>query len=263
MKEQNNMAKLALNKSLLKEYSNNEHSRIVYLKNGDEFQIQLFNPKSHKIGVRITLNNEPMYNLIVLKPGERVWLERYLDNPRKFLFSTYEVEDSKEAKLAIKNNGNVKIEFFNETKKRNNPIQIIQSSPWQSSNDKLWYNHTITCDGITNAFYSHVPNDGSITSASNTATMDCCLSTSINTAATSLSSNIETGMIEEGSYSNQTFINDNTDFDYYPFKTENIKILPMSQKPVSSSDLQKIYCYECGRKLKQKFKYCPYCGTKQ
>ena len=38
------MAQLAINKSLLKEYSTNEDSRVVYMDNNDEFQIQLFNP---------------------------------------------------------------------------------------------------------------------------------------------------------------------------------------------------------------------------
>ena len=43
---------------------------------------------------------------------------------------------------------------------------------------------------------------------------------------------------------------------------EEIKILPMSEKPYTASDLQKIYCCECGRKLNTKYKFCPYCGTK-
>ena len=32
------MAKLAIDKSLLKEYSNNEYQRTVYMKDGQEFQ---------------------------------------------------------------------------------------------------------------------------------------------------------------------------------------------------------------------------------
>ena len=51
-------------------------------------------------------------------------------------------------------------------------------------------------------------------------------------------------------------------FEYYPFSTEKIQILPSSQKPVTASDLQKVYCSNCGRKLNTKYKYCPYCGAK-
>ena len=38
------LAKIAINKSLLKEYSNSSDERIVYMNDGTEFQIQLFNP---------------------------------------------------------------------------------------------------------------------------------------------------------------------------------------------------------------------------
>jgi hypothetical protein len=51
---------------------------------------------------------------VVLKPGQRVFLERYLDEDRKFLFETYEVSDSKTNQRAIENNGLVIVEFFNK-----------------------------------------------------------------------------------------------------------------------------------------------------
>jgi hypothetical protein len=91
--------------------------------------------------------------------------------------------------------------------------------------------------------------------------MDCY---EVNPTSLTFSANtIETGLIEEGSHSNQKFQNDYTDFESWPFREEVIKILPVSQKPYSSDDLNKIYCYNCGRKIKSKFKYCPFCGAKQ
>ena len=71
----------------------------------------------------------------------------------------------------------------------------------------------------------------------------------------------ETGIIEDGSHSNQDFSAVNKEFAYYPFKTEEIQIYPLSQKPVYSEDMQKVYCTECGRKLQAKYKFCPFCGT--
>ena len=71
----------------------------------------------------------------------------------------------------------------------------------------------------------------------------------------------ETGIIEDGSRSNQGFKTINKEFDYYPFNTERIQIYPVSQKPVYSEDVQKIYCTECGKKLQAKYKFCPFCGT--
>ena len=61
-------AKIARNKSLLKEYDN----RTVYLKDGDEFQIQLFNPEVEEIAARITIDGTQLSNDIVIRPGERI-----------------------------------------------------------------------------------------------------------------------------------------------------------------------------------------------
>ena len=75
-------------------------------------------------------------------------------------------------------------------------------------------------------------------------------------------SNIETGRVEHGDYSNQTFKNVDYTFEYVPFYIKNIKLLPTSRKQYSASDLKKAYCTNCGKKLSPKFKYCPACGTK-
>ena len=85
------LAKLAINKSLLKEYSNSEYSRIVYMNDNSEFQIQIFNPYSYTIGAEVYINGKSLQNKLVVRPGQRVWLERYFDSPNKFLFTTYEV----------------------------------------------------------------------------------------------------------------------------------------------------------------------------
>jgi len=64
---------------------------------------------------KISLNGNRISNSgVVLKPGQRVFLERYLDEDRKFLFETYEVSDSKTNQRAIENNGLVIVEFFNK-----------------------------------------------------------------------------------------------------------------------------------------------------
>ena len=77
------------------------------------------------------------------------------------------------------------------------------------------------------------------------------------------SKSIETGRIDKGGYSNQKFNNYYGDFNSWYFKKETIKRLPESQKQISSSDLNKKYCYNCGKKIKDTFKFCPNCGAKQ
>ena len=260
----NNYAKIAKEKSLLKEFSNSKFSRIVYLNDKDEFQIQIFNPEKHTIGVQISLNDVGMSNMLVLKPGERVWLERYLDTAKKFKFSTYEIDGSEEAQNATEYNGLVKVSFFKEITKRPDISRHISS--------QLIYYGSPNYN-ISTSTWSNADLNGSINA---TATMDCCTTALYNCESTlndvvyettsalaSFNSKpIETGRIEEGSNSNQKFEYVNNEFQSYPFRTETIKIMPKSTKPVSVNDLQKIYCCQCGRKLKTKYKYCPYCGAK-
>lgn len=270
----NNYVKIAKEKSILKEFSNSKFSRIVYLDDKDEFQIQIFNPEKHTIGVQISLNDVGMSNMLVLKPGERVWLERYLDTAKKFKFSTYEIDGSEEAQSATEYNGLIKVSFYKEITKRPDIVvrplsgQIIYGSPNFNISTSTWsnsdLNSSITCEVISPS-----------TTLNSCATMDCCSNALYNckstlndvvyetTSASFNAKPIETGRIEEGSNSNQKFEYVNNEFQSFPFRTETIKIMPKSTKPVSANDLQKIYCYQCGRKLKTKYKFCPYCGAKQ
>ena len=285
MKIMNNsekLAKLAVNKSLLKEYSNSSNERIVYMNDGTEFQIQVFNPYSYVIGVSFKFNdNSESSQLLVLRPGERVWLDRYLDNESKLLFSTYKVGASKAVQEAIKDNGNLCIKFYKE---RENKPQISYVKTYQPCDWNIKPIETIDVyyNNIGNSYC--LDNNSNINCASQAnfcSTVDCSLSlgssvtqasadstytsysssTSIKSVPTSKS--IETGRIEKGSHSNQRFENVYKDFEYWPFKTEYIKILPTSQKQVNSNDLQKKYCHACGKKLNSKFKFCPSCGAKQ
>ena len=258
------MAQLAINKSLLKEYSTNEDSRVVYMDNNDEFQIQLFNPEQFTVGVTFTFNGKDMDGMLVLKPGERVWLERYLDNQVKFKFSTYEVDDNNvQVKHAIANNGNITVKFYKERLSSRIKTTIYNTL------DNLWKESPLISNENTYTVPSY---DTLITTCSdnnvlltNNVTNCCCASIDGNTYnkalfKTNVNNTIETGRIENGGYSNQKFETVNNEFENYPFKTEYIKILPKSRKPYTTSDLNKIYCTNCGRKLNSKFKFCPYCG---
>lgn len=287
------MAKVAVNKSLLKEYNNSEQSeRVVYLNNGDDFQIQLFNPERTTIGAEVYVNGEKLSGTLVLKPGERIWLERFTDRTVKFKFSTYNVEDgySEEVHNAIADNGVITVKFFKERKKNywwydntSNPIKV-------SYNDLVYTNDSNTalkCRNDISMVNSFAANSAmnnllkpeltyskectcKLTSEADSIYSYSCGSSmneksfkdSYRNNNLSLSNTIETGRISEGGYSSQKFNNVNIDFEYYPFKTEVIKILPVSRKPYNSSDLNKIYCTECGRKLNPKYKFCPYCGTR-
>ena len=272
---QDAFAKIAVNKSLLKEYSSSKYQRVVYLNDGDEFQIQLFNPEKFPIAAKIHLNGEELSDMLVLRPGERIWLERYLDQARKFKFSTYEIEDSYEAKEAASLNGEVKIQFYRvKTPRQNRVINISCPISTISSPTSIYYNAINSSD-------CQVKSISEPELASNLNSVNLALSdmsgetwykssyisdTACNFYASSTAAeperSIETGRVEQGGYSNQKFSYVNYDFEDWSFRTETISILPLSRKPVTASDLKKRYCSNCGRKLSPKHKFCPYCGTK-
>lgn len=276
---QDAFAKIAVNKSLLKEYSSSKYQRVVYLNDGDEFQIQLFNPEKFPIAAKIHLNGEELSDMLVLRPGERIWLERYLDQARKFKFSTYEIEDSYEAKEAASLNGEVKIQFYRvKTPRQNRVINISCPISTIGSPTSIYYNtyyNTINSSDCQVKSISE-PELASNLNSVNLASSDMSgetwykssyiSDTACNFYASSTAAeperSIETGRVEQGGYSNQKFSYVNYDFEDWSFRTETISILPLSRKPVTASDLKKKYCSNCGRKLSPKHKFCPYCGTK-
>ena len=297
IESKNQMAKIAINKSLLKEYKTNTDPRVVYMNNGDEFQIQLFNPEQDTIGAEVSINGNKIPGILVIRPGERIWLERYLTEQSKFKFTTYEVDDPDEdssVARAIANNGTIEIKFYREKQKRSNWNDHIT---WDShSSDFFTKLVDYSWDVENNNTYKELTDNNALLNARisacdsdyNNATYlslntTCCdtvtnsaLSTTHNThfstkrivpentykSATPISNKIETGRIDKGSYSNQKLEHVNIEFENWHFKKEVIKILPSSRKPYTSSDIKKIYCTNCGRKINTKYKFCPYCGTK-
>ena len=308
----NEMAKIAINKSLLKEYKTNTDPRVVYMNNGDEFQIQLFNPEQETIGAEVSINGKVIPGILVIRPGERIWLERYLTEQSKFKFTTYEVDDPDEdssVARAIANNGTIEIKFYREKPKRNywndnitwttrssDVITKLTDYSWDVENkitskgltgDNVLLNAQITasgaaesnanylsldtkcCDSVANlSFADEVTTNCATTSSALRSTPIKKLSSkkldleNAFKSATPISNKIETGRIDKGSYSNQKLEHVDIEFEIWHFKREVIKILPTSRKPYTSSDIQKIYCTNCGRKLNTKYKFCPYCGAK-
>lgn len=262
----------------------------VFLRNNEEFELELYNPLSTTILAKVKLNgNYIASNGLVLKPGQRVFLERYLDDSRKFKFETYEVSgDSDEIKQAIRNNGSVEVEFYLEYI----PIQTINYIPptttltvWPPYHyyDRYYYTSpTWTCGsglgtltttslsstnttfgaGVNSCYYSN----SNIGTSPGSQTMN-----NINIASTYNSKDvlrsaspikkIETGTIEKGSHSEQSFTYvDKTFNNFYTYRS-SWKILPFSQKNIETEDL-KVYCYSCGKKKrKDSDRYCSGCGT--
>ena len=250
----------------------------VYLKNGDEFQLELFNPSTNTVLSKIKLDgNYISGGGIVLKPGQRIFLERYLDDARKFKFETYEVDGtSNEVLDAISGNGDVVIDFFDEYKQPvwTNNISYGGSfgGPTYSTNTGGSFQpptHTTNTGGVTfttNGFA------GSTTGTASYSTLTAGISSAMfNTSSGNLNisgkkevtmDSLETGRVEKGGKSDQSFQTVNKSFNHYACSTSIWKILPVSQKQYDNKDL-KVYCGNCGKKRKKDSdKFCSSCGTK-
>lgn len=255
----------------------------VYLQNGDEFEIELFNPTSNKVLAKIEVNGKSIGGGgIVLRPGERAYLERFIDDNKKFIFETYNVSNSKSSKKAIEKNGILKVEFYDEQPPSfpwyggcitiSEPIIYGTPTPSQpffytTGMGTIDGQSSLTLDGIsTNNFYASSDttnfNDVNATFTNTNKGSSCGGVKKSSPTLRKLSNKIETGRIEKGSISNQSFQHDSTAFNAWYSWQSTWKILPISQKQVTTNEI-KVYCTECGaRRKKSTHKFCPNCGTR-
>ena len=248
-------AHITKKKSRLKVY--NGHS--VFLNDKDNFEFEIHNPKQKSVLVKIKLNGEYISTSgIVLRPGQRVFLERFLDSNNKFEFSTYEVNNTSENRSAIDLNGDVRIEFYDEQESVRNNFLHLNSQ-------------TVYGTGINNTPYPYYGTTLSTTGGVGYSTTTSTYNASNSTFTSSVNSvdlniprskkSIETGRVEKGDTSKQSFTNSYQDFKYNTCHEIAFKILPLSTKNKTTEDIRQ-YCTECGTKTKTNFKFCPSCGNK-
>lgn len=295
-------ANIAVNKSRLKVYNNAGSMPTYYLQKGQEFMIELANPTTDVVLAKVILNGKAIsQGGLVLNPGQRVFLERYLDVAKKFLFDTYEVSGSAEMKAAIANNGDIKVEFYRERQpyfNQYNGTITISNPTWTSNLGN--YNSGTPANllrsssagqtlGLTGMVNGNIVNTGastyssdiqncSSTFTSNVPTMDWMsqdmersLSDTqpepkrrMKSILSLKSKSVETGRVEKGGDSEQELKYVNKSFEYTAFHTVEYKMLPVSQKINTAEDINvKVYCTNCGAKLGKTDKFCASCGTKK
>jgi Zn finger protein HypA/HybF involved in hydrogenase expression len=262
-------AYITKDKQRVKQFNQN-----VYLKDGSEFEIELYNGSRKTVLSKIKINGEFINGGgIVLRPGERIFLERYLDVPNKFKFETYTVDGSNETKNAIANNGDVEVLFYEEE-------DIIIG---RLDNNLNWYpTYVNTSGGLTHLTSTNnvIGNNLYTSNVNYSSNLDI---TSNNSGKLSFSNNprsnkyeskydqkprsfakksksVETGRVEMGSSSDQTFKTVSKNFNSWTVSKSTWKILPESQKPFEKKDLVD-RCPKCSTKIKKSsWKFCPECG---
>jgi len=226
----------------------------VFLNDGDEFEIELFNPLTVSVLADIKLNGQSISKTgLVVKPGQRVYLDCFIDDRKKFKFSTYEIESSLESINATSNNGVLEVFFYKE--------DVITLDNWQRRFDRIivekhypynpypWYNpyrvYCGTSNGTLGTINTVLTTNGSNSIIGTTTTSNGIYSAnSINCSYTSvvdlpnmniagsLSTNsIETGRVEKGEKSKQKFTEVDMEFEKHYIASTIIQILPESRKP--------------------------------
>jgi hypothetical protein len=229
----------------------------VFLEDKEEFEIELFNPLTVSVLADIKLNGQSISKTgLVLKPGQRVYLDCFIDDKKKFVFSTYEIDGGLESLDATQNNGLLEVFFYKE--------DVITLDNWQRKFDRIivekhypynpypWHNPYTIYYGTGNGGYVNTNLTNGIigtTTTSNVAyssnnlincsyTSDVNLS-NLNIAGSNMNSlnSIETGRVEKGEVSKQKFTEVEMDFEKNYISSTIIQILPESRKPVSASEV--------------------------
>ena len=267
-------AHITKKKSRLKVYN----GHVVFMEDNDNFEFEIHNPTQNTILCKIKLHGDYISQSgLVLRPGERVFLERFFDTNNKFQFSTYTVNNTSENQSAITLNGDIRIEFYNE--KRNNHLTLNNNYGYGTTN----LNQLNTITNNPDFFRTTTTTDNSIFGTCGSSTLTAGISSTafntssnvsgvINTAgitntafynssSTPISKSIETGRVEKGGQTSQHFQNSNKEFEYNVSHQIVYKIQPLSTRNKTTSDIRN-YCTECGTKTKSNFKFCPSCGNK-
>lgn len=229
----------------------------VYLKDSEEFQIELFNPLTECVLAEIKLNGQPISKTgLVLKPGQRFYLDCFIDDNKKFIFSTYEVEQTLESLSAINNNGKLEVFFYKESvvsvrnwRDRFNTVIVERyypsyptypywtTTPYYGTGTNIGTGIGTTTVGTNtntfNTYGSNTTTTGSYTLSGNT------MAQLNNTSNIPIAGSFETGRVERGEKSNQKFNEIDMEFDNYYISSTILELLPESRKPETASELAK------------------------
>ena len=231
----------------------------VYLSDKEEFQIELFNPLQDCVLADIKLNgNSISKSGLVLNPGQRFYLDCFIDDKKKFIFETYEVDETDETAQAIAKNGLLEVFFYKESvvtlqnwSDKFNRILTGRTYPYWVYPTYPYWGGTVTIgapycgSGTTNTFTTNNLATGDLSNL-NTTTGNAYYSSNTMAINSSYSSNIvtntssiETGRIGKGDKSQQKFESVDMDFDKYYIASTILQILPESRKPIETKEIKR------------------------
>ncbi len=225
----------------------------VYLQNDEEFEIELFNPLKVSVLADIKLNGQSISKTgLVVKPGQRIYLDCFIDDKKKFIFRTYEIENTEVSLEATSDNGLLEVFFYKEDvvtlKDWRRRFDRVIVEKWYPSYYPTYHPFTVWCN---NPSSYNLTNTGGIGTTTNVNYSDILKSpigtytttngTTFNTSSGTITTNsasIETGRIEKGSVSSQKFTEVDMDFETNYIASTIIQLLPESRKPAEIKEVK-------------------------
>lgn len=236
----------------------------IYLNNNEEFILEIFNPLKECVLADIRINSKSISKSgLVIKPGQRVYLDCFIEDKKKFIFQTYEVEITDETQKAIEDNGLLEVFFykeealsfknwsekFREVVREYYPV-YIDRYPYRPY--PVWYgNHYSTNIGTTGTYNANLTNG--VLNSSYTNNFDLSnfnVSGCFSSNSMPISNSIETGRVEKGEKSTQQFSEVDIDFEKNYIHHIVYQLLPESRKPKSASEIASDYKNNLTKKQK-------------
>ena len=223
----------------------------IYLDDNQEFEIEIQNPLKESVLADIRLNGNSICKTgLVIKPGQRIYLDCFVDDKKKFIFQTYQVDGTQESLDAIVDNGLMEVFFYKEQavtlqnwNDRFHKVIIHEYHPVYYPVYPKWYTNfpyygttgTITTSSTTNSLYGGVLNNGSY----GTSFTNCSLTSGSNYYNSPVGGSLETGRVEKGEKSNQQFVDVDMEFEKNYIHHLVYQLLPSSRKPKDINDISK------------------------
>jgi hypothetical protein len=230
--------------------SDTETKGKVYLNDGEEFQIELYNPLTQCALADIKLNgNSISKGGLVLRPGERFYLDCFIDDKKKFVFGTYEVEATDESMESITKNGLLEVYFYKESAKSIDRSRfdrlIVERHYYPYTNP--WTPTWVTTPNVYCGTVNSISTSGYYNNVTIGTTTNSTLSIGDNIQLNNSSSipigrvekdSFETGRVEKGSDSKQEFDEVDIDFDNFYISSTILELLPESRRPIETKELK-------------------------
>ena len=279
---------LAVNGNRIKTY-NHDGQACAYLKDGTEFQLEFDNDSDFYVRAEITVNGQTQKSSLVLRPHQRYFLDRFMDEKKKFKFNTFLTgnDDIEKLKEIIAKNGKILVKFYKEylqpviSETYRDPFVLYGSGQSETSlygAGRFGYTtNGIKSRGLTKGLSSdrgeNISNSSYYVNSMNISANASAYEDYLDASAQIKPDEMETGRIESGNKSKQEFSPITKTWESWPCVCFQYHILPESQMPktpkvkkvkkakdVIMADDVRTYCPKCGRRVKEGWNFCPGCG---